>query len=69
MCSAPVSTITELLPSTPAIGELPAADGATSAGAVKTVFTASGSLTMRNVRVLEPIPNVTLNVSPKRSAQ
>ena len=31
MCSGPVSTITELGPITGAIGELPAADGASSA--------------------------------------
>jgi hypothetical protein len=45
MCSGPVSTITELGPITEAIGEEPAAEGATSGGAVNTLLTALGSLT------------------------
>ncbi len=67
MCSGPVSTITELGPITGAIGELPAADGATSGGAVKTVLTASGSLTTTSCIPLGQ--NVSVNVSPSARAQ
>ncbi len=67
MCSAPVSTSTELLPITGAIGEEPAADGATPGGAVNTAFTASGSL---NIASFSPLgANVSVNASPSRAAQ
>ena len=62
MCSGPVSTITELGPITGAIGEAPAADGATSGGAVNTALTASGSLSITSLRPLGP--NVSVNASP-----
>ena len=45
MCSGPVSVSTELGPITAAIGELPAAEGATSGGAVNTCLTSSAPLT------------------------
>ena len=67
MCSAPVSTITELGPMTGRIGEFPAADGATSGGAVKTVLTASGPLTMTSFMPLGQ--KVSVKDSPRRSAQ
>lgn len=67
MCSAPVSTITELGPITGRTGELPAADGATSGGAVNTVLTASGELTITSFIPLGQ--NVSVNVSPSRRAQ
>ena len=66
-CSGPVSVITELGPMIGAIGEMPAAEGATSGGAVKTVLTASGSLTTTIRRPLGA--NVSVNASPSRSAQ
>src|ERR1700686_2656389 len=66
MCSAPVSTITELGPITGATGEFPAPDGATSGGAVNTVLTASGSLISTNFIPLGE--NVSVNASPNRRA-
>src|SRR5664279_3115586 len=67
MCPGPVSTSTELGPITGRTGELPAADGATSGGAVKTVLTASGPLTITSFIPLGQ--NVSVNVSPSRCAQ
>src|SRR6516162_1551873 len=67
MCSGPVSTITECGPMTDATGELAAADGATSAGAVNTAFTASGSLTSTSFSPLGA--KVMVKVPPSRSAQ
>jgi hypothetical protein len=66
MCSAPVSTITELGPITGRTGELPAAEGATCGGAVNTVLTASGPLTTTSCMPLGQ--NVSVNVSPSRCA-
>src|SRR5438105_1803260 len=67
MCSGPVSTITECGPITGATGELPAPDGATSGGAVNTVFTASGSPT---TTICIPLgKNVSVKHSPTRFAQ
>ena len=66
MCSAPVSVITELGPMIGAIGDSPAAEGATSGGAVNTVFTASGSLTTTIRRPLGA--NVIVNASPYAAA-
>src|SRR5271166_6218611 len=67
MCSGPVSTTTELGPITDATGEAPAPEGATSAGAVNTARTASGSLTITSLIPLGA--NVTVNVLPIRLAQ
>ncbi len=67
MCSGPVSVSTELWPTTGATGEVPAPDGATSGGAVNTVLTASGSLSITSFSPLGA--NVNVNASPSRSAQ
>ncbi len=67
MCSAPVSVITERGPSTEAIGVSPAAEGATSGGAVSSVLTAAGSLSITRRRPLGE--NVSVNASPWRLAQ
>ncbi len=67
MCSGPVSVSTELWPTTGASGEEPVADGATSGGAVKIVFTASGSLNSTSFMPLGA--NVTVNASPRVRAQ
>ncbi len=64
MCSGPISVITELGPMIEAIGEAPAAEGATSGGAVKTALTASGSLTITSLRPLGK--NVSVKLSPRR---
>ena len=60
MCSGPVSTITELGPTIGPSGELPAADGATSGGAVNRSLTASGSLIITSLSPLGA--NVSVNV-------
>src|SRR5271166_2387216 len=67
MCSGPVSVSTELGPTIGATGEVPAAEGATSAGAVKTLRTASGSLSITSFSPLGA--NVTVNASPRLLAQ
>jgi hypothetical protein len=67
MCSGPVSVITELGPSTAAIGVSPVAEGATSGGAVSSSFTAAGSLTIVSCRPLGA--KVIVNASPQRLAQ
>ena len=67
MCSGPVSVITELGPRIEAIGVSPAAEGATSGGAVRTVLTAAGSLTITSWRPLGA--NVTVNASPRSRKQ
>jgi hypothetical protein len=67
MCSGPVNTITELGPITGATGEVPAAEGAFSGGAVNTCLTASGSLTITNFIPLGA--NVSVKVSPSLLAQ
>src|ERR1700746_567892 len=67
MCSGPVSTITECDPITGATGEFAAPDGATSGGAVNTVFTDAGSLTITSCIPLGK--NVSVNHSPMPRAQ
>src|SRR5271154_5175754 len=67
MCSGPVSTSTELWPTTGATGDIAAAEGATSGGAVNTVLTACGSL---NITSFSPLgANVSVNASPSVRAQ
>ena len=67
MCSGPVRISTELSPITPLTGELPAAEGASSAGAVKIVLTSSGALSSTSCMRLGQ--KVIVNASPICRAQ